>query len=109
MPTENGLKRYELTESGKSLLDEQKKIRKKFREVGFLPSPFFDNFLMKMSPEKTGEIRESMKRIAIAFFQLGAMLQENFSEQSVNETLVVVNEAAGKLEEINKKLKGDKK
>jgi DNA-binding PadR family transcriptional regulator len=110
LPTENGLKRYELTQNGKSLLDEQKKIRKKFREeVGFLPSPFFDNFLMKMSPEKTGEIRESMRHLAIAFFQLGATLQENFSEQAVNESLIVVNEATGKLEEINKKLKDDKK
>lgn len=109
LPVENGLKRYELTESGKSLLDEQKKIRKQFREeVGFLPAPFFDSFLMKIPPEKTAEIRKSMRRLAIAFFQLGSALQENFSEQALDEALSVVDEATRKFEEINKKIKGEK-
>jgi len=80
LPVENGLKRYELTESGKVLLEEQKKIRKHVREeVGFLPAPFFDSFLMKIPPEKTSEIREAVKRLAIAFFHLGSTLQEIFS------------------------------
>jgi DNA-binding PadR family transcriptional regulator len=108
LPTENGLKRYELTESGKELLEEQKKIRKKFREVGFLPAPFFDSLLMKIPPEKTVEIRNSIRRVAIAFFQLGNTLQEKFSEQALNEAINAVNEASRKLEEINKKLKGEK-
>ena len=109
LPAENGLKRYELTESGKSLLDEQKKIRKKFREeVGFLPAPFFDSFLMKIPPEKTAEIRNAVRRLAIAFFQLGSNLQEKFSEQALDEALSVVDEALRKFEEINKKLKGEK-
>jgi DNA-binding PadR family transcriptional regulator len=109
LPTENGLKRYELTESGKELLEEQKKIRKKFREeVGFLPAPFFDSLLMKIPPEKTVEIRNSIRRVAMAFFQLGNTLQEKFSEQALNEAINAVDEASRKLEEINKKLKGEK-
>ena len=108
LPSENGLKRYELTESGKSLLEEQKKIRKKFREVGFLPAPFFDSLLMKIPPEKTIAIRNSMRRLAITFFQLGSILQEKFSEQALNEALGAVDETSRKLEEINEKLKGDK-
>jgi DNA-binding PadR family transcriptional regulator len=109
LPVENGLKRYELTENGKSLLDEQKKIRKQVREeVGFLPAPFFDSFLMKIPPEKTDEIRKSIRRLAIAFFQLGSTLQENFSEEALDEALGVVDEAAKKFEEINKKFKGEK-
>jgi DNA-binding PadR family transcriptional regulator len=107
LPTENGLKRYELTSSGKGLLEEQKKIRKKFREeVGFLPAPFFDSFLMKIPPEKTAEIRNSVRKLAIAFFQLGSALQEKVSEQALNEALNAVDEMSRKLEEINKKLKG---
>jgi DNA-binding PadR family transcriptional regulator len=107
LPVENGLKRYELTQSGKALLDEQKQIRKKFREeVGFLPAPFFDSFLMKIPPEKTVEIRKSIKRLAISFFQLGSTLQEKFSEQALDEALSVVDEASRKFEEINKKIKG---
>jgi DNA-binding PadR family transcriptional regulator len=107
LPVENGLKRYELTEKGKVLLEEQKRIRKRFREeVGFLPSPFFDNFLMKMPPEKTAEIRGSIRRLAITFFKLGSLLQEKFSEQNLDEVLTIVNEATKKFEEINEKLKG---
>ncbi len=108
LPTENSLKRYELTLTGKALLEEQVKIRKKFREQGgFLPGPFFDSFLMKVPPEKTVEIRNSVKRLAIAFFQLGNILQEKFSEQALDEALSVVNEMSKKLEEMTKKLKGD--
>jgi DNA-binding PadR family transcriptional regulator len=109
LPVENGLKRYELTESGKTLLEEQKKIRKRVREeVGFMPAPFFDSFLMKIPPEKTAEIRKSMKQLAITFFKLGSALQEDFSEEALNEALSVVDEASRKFEEISKKLKGEK-
>jgi DNA-binding PadR family transcriptional regulator len=108
LPTENGLKRYELTQSGKALLEEQKKIRRKFREeVGFLPAPFFDSFLMRIPHEKTVEISNSIRQLAISFFQLGTTLQEKFSEQALNEALSAVDETSRKLEEINKKLKGD--
>jgi len=107
LPTEDGLKRYELTQNGKALLEEQKKIRRKFREVGFLPAPFFDSFLMRIPPEKTAEISNSIRRLAISFFHLGTTLQEKFSEQALNEALSAVDETSRKLEEINKKLKGD--
>jgi DNA-binding PadR family transcriptional regulator len=109
LPVENGLKRYELTESGKTLLEEQKKIRKKFREeIGFLPAPFFDNLLTKIPPEKTAEIRNSMRQLAIVFFKLSSALQENFSEEALNESLSVITEASRKFEEISKKLKSEK-
>jgi DNA-binding PadR family transcriptional regulator len=109
LPTENGLKRYELTQSGKSLLEEQEKIRKKFREEsGFMPGQFFDHFLTKIPPEKTGEIRDSMKRLAMAMFQVGNTLRENYSEKALTEALRVVDEVSGKLEEISKNLKGEK-
>jgi len=111
LPAENGLKRYELTEGGKGLLEEQKTIRRKFREeVGFVPSPpFFDAFFMKMPPEKCAEIRDAMRKLGIAFFHLGTTLQEKMSEQALNESLNAVNETAKKLEEINMKLKGEPK
>jgi DNA-binding PadR family transcriptional regulator len=110
LPTENGLKRYELTQTGKALLEEQTKMRRKFREEsGFLTEPFFDRFFMKIPPEKTLQIRTSMKRFAVASFKLGSTMRENFSEQALDEALNVLNEASGKLEEINNKLKGEPK
>jgi DNA-binding PadR family transcriptional regulator len=108
LPIENGLKRYELTESGKSLFEAQKKIRKKVREEGgFLPMPFVDSLLFKIPPEKTVEIRESIRRLVMAFFQLGGRLQEKFSEQTLNEVIKALDETARKLEEINKKVNGE--
>jgi len=111
LPTENGLKRYELTASGKALLEEQKTIRKKVREEsGFFPAPpFFDAFFMRMPPEKCEEVRDTMRKLGIAFFQLSLTLQEKMSEQALNESLKAVTETAKKLEEINKKLKGELK
>jgi DNA-binding PadR family transcriptional regulator len=109
LPMENGLKRYELTENGKALLAEQKKIRKQFREeVGFLPAPFFDNLLMKISPEKKTEIRDSVRNLAIAFFELGSSLQKHFSEQAINQAKQVLDEATRKFTEINNEIKSGK-
>ncbi len=109
LPMENGLKRYELTQKGKALLSEQKKIRRHLREeVGFLPAPFFDSFLMKISPEKKAEITEAIRNLAIAFFDLGTILQEEFSQKAIDEANQVLNEAAKKLGKITDKLKGEK-
>jgi DNA-binding PadR family transcriptional regulator len=109
LPIENGLKRYELTETGKALLAEQKNIRKYLREeVGFLPAPFFDNLLMLISPEKKVEIRDSIRKLAIAFFELSNSLQEHFFENAVDEARQVLDEATRKFNEINSRLKGEK-
>ena len=109
LPTENGLKRYELTQNGKSLFEEQQKIRNKFREeAGFMPGQFFDSFLMKIPPKKTREIRDSMKRLAMAMFQVGNTLRDRYSEQTLDDALTIVNETSKKLEAINKKLKSEK-
>jgi len=109
LPSENGLKRYELTESGKALLAEQEKIRDQFREeAGFMPGQFFDSFLMKIPPEKLVEIRGSMKRLAMAMFEIGNTLRDKYSEQALNDSLRVVDETSKRIEEISKKLKGEK-
>lgn len=109
LPSENGLKRYELTQNGKVLFEEQKKLRKKFREeAGFMPGQFFDAFLVKLPAEKIVEIRESIKRFAIAMFQVGNTLRENYSEDALRDALGVIDETSKKLEEINKKMEGEK-
>lgn len=109
LPMENGLKRYELTENGKALLNEQKKIRKHLREeVGFLPAPFFDNLFMKISPKKKAEIRGSVRELSIAFFELGSSLQEHFSQQAIDEARRVLDETTRKFNEIKNKIEDEK-
>ncbi len=109
LPSENGLKRYELTPSGKGLLEEQNRIREKFREQsGFMPGQFFDSFLGKIPREKLHEIRDSMTQLAKTMFQMGNALKDNYSEEALNEALRVIGETSRKFEEINKKLKAGK-
>jgi len=109
LPTENGLKRYELTQSGKDLLVEQTKIREKFtQEGGFIASPVFDRLFRNVPEEKTKEIRASMKRLVISTLKLAKNLRENYSEKELDEALKVLDEASTKLQAINEKLKGEK-
>jgi len=109
LPVEEGdMKRYTLTDKGKALLEEQRKIKLKFRkEAKFMPPPFLGALWFRIPPEKTIRLRESMRRVFSAFFELGANLEEHFSEQVIEETRKVLDETAEKLEEINKKLRGE--
>jgi DNA-binding PadR family transcriptional regulator len=123
LPAEQGgMKRYELTQSGRSLLAEQKKImaeqRKKIREyaksrVGFrrerfFGPPFIGMFLSGLPKEKLVEARKTMHKLVAAFFELGRGLDEHPSDEVFDEALKLLNNTAEKLEEINQKLKGEK-
>jgi DNA-binding PadR family transcriptional regulator len=108
MPTENGLKRYELTQSGKELLDEQTKVREKFtQDSGFLASPFFDRFFSNIPQEKTNQVRTSMKRLFVSTIKLAKALRETYSEKELDEALKVLDEASTKLEQIRTKITGE--
>jgi DNA-binding PadR family transcriptional regulator len=109
LPHENGLKRYELTQSGRELLEEQTKIREKFRsDMGFMTNPFFDRFFGNMPPEKSNQIRASMRQLMVSSMKLGKTLRENYSEKDLDDALKVLDEASKKIDEINTKVKGEK-
>jgi DNA-binding PadR family transcriptional regulator len=110
LPTENGFKRYELTQSGKDFLEEQTKIREKFgADSGFMTHPFFDRFFSNIPQEKTNQIRAAMKGLLFSSIKLGKNLRENYSDKELEEALNVLNEASQKLEEINSRLKSETK
>ena len=123
LPAEqSGMKRYELTESGRALLAEQKKImaeqRKKmkeytknrvgFRRERFFGPPFIGEFLSGLPEEKQVEARKTMHKLVAAFFELGRSLDEHVSDEAFDEALKLLNNTAEKLEEINQKLKGER-
>jgi DNA-binding PadR family transcriptional regulator len=109
LPTENGFKRYELTQSGKEFLEEQTKIREKFRtDAGFMTNPFFDRFFGNIPQEKSNQIRASMKQLMVSSLKLGKTLRENYSETDLDEALKILNETSRKIDEINTKLKSEK-
>lgn len=106
LPTdESGLKRYQLTEKGIDLLEEQRRIRQEFRkEAKFFPPPFLGALWFKIPPEKTVRIRETMRRLFTAIFDLGGTLERKFSEEALEQACNVLDETAQKIENINKKL-----
>jgi DNA-binding PadR family transcriptional regulator len=121
LPAEQGgMKRYELAESGRALLEEQKKImaeqRKKmeeytkghlkFRKEGFFGPPFVGALLADLPEEKLVEARKTMRKLVAAFFELGRSIEEHASEEAFDEALKLLNSTAEKLAGINEKLKG---
>jgi DNA-binding PadR family transcriptional regulator len=103
---EGGMKRYALTDKGKALLEQERKIKEKLqKEAKLLPPPFLGALWFRIPPEKTVKLRESMNRVVCSFFELAGNLQENFSEQVIGEIQKVLDETAAKLEEINKKFR----
>jgi DNA-binding PadR family transcriptional regulator len=124
LPAEqSGMKRYELTESGKALLEDQKKImvehRKRMKEYSkshmrfgeerFFGPPFIGALLTGLPEEKLVEARKTMRKLVTAFFELGHSLGEHASEEAFDEALKLLDNTAEKLEEINEKLKDAKK
>lgn len=117
LPTDqSGMKRYELTETGKTLLAEQRKIidehREKMKEhfrnhskFRFFGPPFIGALLAKLPEEKLVEGRKTMHKLVSAFFDLGRSLEDNPSEKVFDEALKLLNNTAEKLEEIKRNLK----
>lgn len=109
LPTENGLKRYEITPAGRELLEEETKAREKIREdFGFMAFSFFERGHGKIPPEKLAQMRLTVKRVMLAALGIGKTLRDNYSEKDLEEALTILNEAAEKLETLNSKLERDK-
>ncbi|MEM4701527.1 MAG: PadR family transcriptional regulator [Candidatus Bathyarchaeia archaeon] len=110
VPTEeSGVKRYTLTDKGRQLLEEQRKVRAQFR-MGrklFVP-PLMGALWLRIPPKEAEEIRESFRCLFKALFSLGLTLEEHFSEKAIKETLAVLKETAQRLEEIDKRLRSEK-
>lgn len=117
-----GMKRYELTESGRALHAEQKRImterRKKMREYAknhvtfgrarFFGPPFMWSFLSGLPEKKLVEARKTMRKLVGAFFDLGRSLEEHASQEAFDEALKLLNKTAERLEEMNQSLRGKK-
>jgi DNA-binding PadR family transcriptional regulator len=104
---ESGIKRYTLTDKGKQLLEEQRKLKTQFGKGNkiFAP-PFFGALWLRIPSKEADELRGAVSRLLKAFLSLGISLEEKFSEQALKETLKILDETAQKIEEVNKKLRG---
>ncbi len=105
---EAGIKRYELTDQGKSFLQEHVKKREEMRERfgHFGPGPgFMGPMWFEFYPEKAKELRRATKDLAIAIFTLRDSLGRKYSEEAAEEARKALAEAAKKIDEITRKMK----
>ncbi len=105
---EAGIKRYTLTEQGKTFLEEQDKtreeLRKRFKPFG--PGPgFMGPMWFELYPEKARELLRAAKDLAIALWDLHDGLRREYSEKVTEEAKKTLEDTAKKIEEIAKKLK----
>lgn len=108
LPTENGLKRYELTQNGKELLQEERKVRENFREAaGFMVYPFYDRSLGKIPEAKSVELRMATRGLVNAVVEVSRNLKEDYSEKYLLEAIIILNESTTKLSELSTRLKGN--
>lgn len=107
LPAENGIKRYELNERGKSLLEEQKKLSNELQEILGIQYIALEDFL-KAKGEETLAFQESYKHGNKVWYQLSKALQENYSKEALDDLKKVLDESSAKFERIIKKINGEK-
>jgi len=106
VPTEEaGMKRYTLTDQGNDFLEDQIKRReemhKRFRFLGPL---FSDFFWLELNQKGTQKLQKASQKLVEAVWNLRRNLRENYSEALINEAKDALEEAASKIDEINKRL-----
>jgi len=105
---EAGIKRYALTDQGKAFLQEHVKRKEELRKrFGFLMPPFPGLPWFNFYPEKTKEMIEAGKKLVMASWNLLDSLREKYSEEVATEAKEVIEQAAQRIEELSKKIKGD--
>lgn len=104
---EAGIKRYALTDQGKSFLQEHIKkrdeIRKRFEHFG--PGPgFMGPMWFEFYPERAKELRRATRDLAVVVWNLRDKLRQNYSEEVADEARKALEEAAAKIENMIRKM-----
>jgi DNA-binding PadR family transcriptional regulator len=103
-----GVRRYELTEEGRKLLEEQRRLYTRFFMDKKLLVPQLLGFLrLRLPPERLEEARGSLRRMFRALLGLALTLEERFSEEALREAIHVLDEASRRLEDIERRLRGE--
>ncbi|MBS7633618.1 PadR family transcriptional regulator [Candidatus Bathyarchaeota archaeon] len=103
---EAGIKRYMLTDQGRAFLQEYVKrketLRKRF-EFLMPPFPGFPGF--NFHPKEARELIEAIEKLRIAGWNLLDSLREKYSEEIATEAKEIIEKAAQKINEMEKKLR----
>ncbi len=105
---EGGIKRHMLTEKGEKFSEEQARFGERLRKkLEFMAPLLFGGFWFSPHFEKLREIREPVRRFAVALVDLRTALEENLTEQAIREVGEILKENAEKIEEVSKKIRGE--
>ncbi len=106
LPKEEGwLKRYVLTEKGSHFFEEHTFLGEMLRKRLELSSPLpFGELWIGPPPEKLVEIRDPIKRFAIALFNLRKALGGSMNNRAIREVGEFLNSTAERIEEMNKRV-----
>lgn len=105
--SEEGVKRYSITEEGKKLLEEEKKflgLREKFGKPHFFT--FLIPFWLSMYSSKMVEIRMHLKDLFKELFLFKKNMEFNFSEKALKELQDALKQFIDKVKTINRKFAG---
>jgi DNA-binding PadR family transcriptional regulator len=105
---EEGVRRYELTEEGKRLLEEQRRLYTQFyMDKKLFVHPLLGFLRFRLPSESLEEARSSLRRMFRALLNLALALEERFSEDAFREAIDVLKEASRRLEDIERRLRGE--
>ena len=106
VPTEEtGIKRYTLTEQGEIFFQEQIRFKERLlKKLEFLAPPFFSGFLSGSHAQKFRVIREPERRFIRALFNFRRTLEQNLTDQAIEEAGDFLNSAAERIEDFCKRL-----
>jgi DNA-binding PadR family transcriptional regulator len=93
--SEAGIRRYELTEEGKKLLEEDEQRREQFKGARFFGQQFDDEY--EPMPEEARDFVDSWMKMRRAGFALRRKLRDEYSEFLVTEAKKLVDDFVEKI------------
>lgn len=103
---EPGMKRYVLTDQGRTILDEHAKKRKELRKrAGFFTPPFMGPGLFSHHSEKTRKLAKATKTLAVSSWELLENLGERYSEEAATKATEIIEHTTQQIDELLRKLK----
>ncbi len=104
---ESGMKRYVLTDEGKTFFGNQVKFGQKFlKKLEFLAPLFVGGFQFGINHQNLRGVRESGKRLVKTFIDLRDAAKDNLTKQDAEEIAKILNSCAERLEKIAGRIKG---
>jgi len=103
---ESGMKKYVLSDKGKSFFEEQVKFGQKFMEkLEFLAPMLVGGFHFGINHGYMCDVRGSAKRVVKTFLDLRTAIKDNLTRQDAEEISEILNDCAKKLEKITRRIK----